>query len=315
MAAISAAPRASSFDPSGKTLAAVFQAVCHGYISPDEANIDLQLRMLSATEDADITKIGKTMETINTLKKSGPRTSGSGTEGALLYVYARTEKCMSETEATVALKMAEEDGENAKGQYSAKLGRPTSMSEFMSRLNVWVMVCHATGVAPVLATTAFLEEVVYGNLRVNKDWKVVHELFLVYLRQVDSTPSLHLTNVYASGGQDSKFKEAETNALKNFRHPRGDPAGDTTTTTKLAWNCASAPQDPNGQRCFSFNLKQSHPHGSIKNGKCIYRHVCDHFLKGPDGKKSTEVCGGAHPRVQCDNKDKFVGGKQAAGGD
>ena len=62
----------------------VFQAVCHGYISPDEANIDLQLRMLSATEDADITKIGKTMETINTLKKSGPRTSGSGTEGALL---------------------------------------------------------------------------------------------------------------------------------------------------------------------------------------------------------------------------------------
>ena len=148
-------------------------------------------------------------------------------------------------------------------------------------------------------------------LRLGKDWKVVHELLLLYLLQVDTTESMNLSNVYASGGQDTKMKEAEANAGKYFRFPRGEPATTGGSGTQLPWNCPSAPKDGNAKCCYSFNLKQPHPDSAIQNGKCIYVHKCDQYLLGDDGKPSKEQCGSTrHGRFACDNPKRVTGGKQ-----
>ena len=42
--------------------------------------------------------------------------------------------------------------------------------------------------------------------------------------------------MFASGGQDTKLREAEANAKLYFRHKLGEPAGGAKTPKP--WNCA-----------------------------------------------------------------------------
>ena len=51
LAAMSAAPKATTFDCSGKAVAAIFKAVVNGHVSPEDANIELQAQLLDATGD------------------------------------------------------------------------------------------------------------------------------------------------------------------------------------------------------------------------------------------------------------------------
>ena len=223
LSAMAAAPISNVFDCSGKTVKEIFNAVVNGYATPEDAVIELQKNLLAAA-DEDVTKISKTMDTITGLKRNGARRTNGTREGALLYLWAMTAKCIGEADVVLIFGESEEDEKDEKSRYTAKLIRPTSAMDFVSRINIWVMTCQATGVGHALVTTPFLEDVVFGNLRLGKDWKVVHELLLLYLLQVDTTESMNLSNVYASGGQDTKMKEAEANAGKYFRFPRGEPA-------------------------------------------------------------------------------------------
>jgi hypothetical protein len=168
------------------------------------------------------------------------------------------------------------------------------------------MILCATGVANTLLVTPFLDEVVYSALSGGKDWKIVHELFLIYLKEVEDNDKYNLGNVYATGGQDVKMKEAEVNAAAYFRGQRGEPAK-IDTEVKKPWNCAF---DANAKRpCISFNLKQDHPPSALDaNGRCKFKHVCDAFIKGEDGKRTT--CGAAgHCRKDCNNpaRESLVG--------
>lgn len=178
----------------------------------------------------------------------------------------------------------------------------------MRRLNAWLMILHATGVAHVLMAAKFLDEVVYGALVLGKDWRVVHELLVVYLRAVDDdSATLNLGNVYASGGQDTKLREAEANMLVHFRGQRGGTAPGNATKR---WDCAF---DANARRpCISYNLKQDHPASAIDpaTGKCKFKHVCDAFITGADGKRTQ--CGSAdHCRKDCNNPARSKGDERA----
>ena len=52
-----------------------------------------------------------------------------------------------------------------KGGLKAKLVRPTTVDQFYGVLNMWVMVCEATCIAPCLVTTAFLDQVAFKPMR------------------------------------------------------------------------------------------------------------------------------------------------------
>ena len=292
---------AGTFDCSGKSMEEVFDAALHGHVSTDEALIWCQKEMMrTATKDAAlINKIKSTMDTIKHLDVGG----GSGStasDGALLYVWALTDRCARDGD-TVVLKSFDEGVPKSSNPGALKLVRPSTMAEFTRRLNLWVMILHATGVVNILITSKFLDEVVYAAFVGGKDWKVVHELFVVYLRAVEDGVGVTLANVYASGGMDVKMKEAEANASTYFRGQRGEPAPSGGAAKK--WNCAS--DGTINRPCISYNLKQDHPASAIDpaTGRCKYKHVCDAFVKGADGKRTQ--CGSAdHGRKDCTHPDK-----------
>lgn len=200
-----------AFDFTGKDVGDVFEAATHGHVSVDEAMVWLQRKMLSESASANVTKIAKTMDTLKELAKSGSADAAKGMDGALMYVWALTDKCI-QYGATGVVRPGVEPAPKA----AIRLVRPSTMVEFVRRLNLWVMILHATGVVNVVISTKFLEEAIYPVFSAGNEWQVVHELLLVYVRAVEEVEGLNLGNVFASGGQDTKMQEAAKNAAAHF---------------------------------------------------------------------------------------------------
>ena len=296
-------PVNTPFSYDGATVKEIFQAVMSGRASPDEASIHLHMRIMDASA-TEVNKIGKTMEIIKTLGPSRYE-AACQMQGAHLYVWAVTAKCAHDTDAAVLNAMLDGSAEGTNTAHILKLERPNSYHEFVRRLNLWVMLLHATGVENALTTTVYLDDIVYPELARGRNWQAVHELFVIYLRCVEESTTVSLGSVFASGGQDTKMREAEAAVAANFRGVQGDPAGSRPTGgTAKAWNCAF---DANGTRpCISYNLKRDHPFACIENGRCKFVHKCDRFITGPDGRRT--ICGSTdHCRVNCTNPAKIEG--------
>ena len=322
LSAIASAPKAGQpFEFASKSISAIFTAVVNGHCTAREALVELQKKMLAIPDDADdadarISKLSKTMDVIKTMMsdKHTPLVQTEG-DGSFLYVWAITDKCIRETEAIVlsmCTMVDDDDKVGGKGKATAKLARPATMAEFTSRLNAWVMICHATGLCNALIAGKFLEEVVYAMLRKGHDWKVVHEFMLIHLRVVENSTQYTLATVADSGGLDSRMKEAEANAAMYFRtrgeKPRNDGLHPGANGSKqVPYDCAY--HKDGTQYCYSFNLKQQHPKNSLDGGGvCKFLHLCDKHLTGDDGKKSDDICKSAkHCRVNCDNPKRWTG--------
>jgi hypothetical protein len=285
-----------AFDFTGKTIRDVFDAAIHGHVAVEEALVWLHDKLLRASKAEDINKVSKTIDAVKAISSTRFAHARS-MQGAHLYIWALTDKCCREGEVAVLPSTTEGDSAST-SVLTAKLVRPQTFAAFMRRLNMWIMIAHATGIDNVLIMTAYLDDVVFTELGKGKDWKVVHELHLIYLRFIDEFEDLNLGNVYASGGQDTKMREAEANASQHFRGTRGEPASGGESNAK-PWNCAC--NMAADRICMSFNLKRAHPATSIgSDGKCMYKHACDKFVLDADGKKVK--CGStAHGRADCDN--------------
>jgi hypothetical protein len=173
-------------------------------------------------------------------------------------------------------------------------------------LQVWSMICHATGLANTLAIGAFTLEVVHQQISVHRmSWQQAHELFLVYLEAVETAPStsdLTLANVYSSGAQDMYRERAAQRAKDHFKsaNTTGAPPGQGI----FRFNGQHTPSA--SRCCITFNLgKSEHPASSLDpSGKCKFAHKCDHWVaKQPDGTPGGR-CNGAHPRTKCTNPEK-----------
>ena len=252
--------------------------------------------------DAVITRIKAMQDTIRHVSstKGIITDKHSMLDGVHLYLWALTDKCAKVSETVVLHALESDDKETKVLGGHAKVVRPASQIEFCRRLNLWALLLHATGVATVLITTPFLEDVVYSTLAMGTDWTVVHELFVVYLQYVANNTSVTLQTVFATGGQDVKFREAEANAKLFFRAGGEKPPKVNGLGAIKAWNCECT--GVKGKKCISFNLKQNHLASSMDgSGKCQFVHECDRFLVDDDGEPTNEQCGGLHPRADCDN--------------
>ena len=84
--------------------------------------------------------------------------------------------------------------------------RPRSMQEFSGMLTRWIMICHATGLANVLALGEFVCDVVHDTMsKLGHSWQIAHELLLVYLEVIETKAdsSLNIRSIFASGSQDT----------------------------------------------------------------------------------------------------------------
>ena len=108
-----------TFDFSTASLQEVFDVVVHGYVSPSEATVHVQGKLLASSDAKEINKLTSMLSVIRDYEKKGDTGRFSG--GALLYLWALSARCLGEGES-VALKLAEE-GTSGGG---VKMVRPTT---------------------------------------------------------------------------------------------------------------------------------------------------------------------------------------------
>ena len=330
------------FDPQGKSRSELIMAVKTGALSKDEAvaycdgqadSIDL-----STVDEKDYTRakdtqkswleLSKTLDAAKVLVES--RNEDESNSSSLLYNLALLSSTIcseGKKKAPLNLSLAGDcEGDDSGASQSskakvmtAKLLRPQSEAQMTRLLNMWICVCHATGVAKCLVTSAFLDEVVFQPIAAQEfTWAVGFEVLLQYLFKLEaSNGTYQLGDVYSkAGGMDSIRRAAlvsaqthfDANLVKDpgFRTPGGNPGKSTALKeSEIAGNKKAK------KGCACFNLGTPHSDRHLDSGgRCIFRHACDHRIdeKNEDGtyKHCLNSAGTpGHKRRDCDHPKKL----------
>ena len=330
------------FNPEGKTRSELITAVKTGVLSKDEGvahcdgkadAIDLESvanegYQRAKDEQKYWLELSKTLEATKVLVES--RNEDESNSSSLLYNLALLSSTIcsegkKKTSLNLSLAGECDDDDSSSAQSSkakvmtAKLLRPQSEAEMMRLLNMWICVCHATGVAKCLVTSAFLDEVVFQPIAAQEfNWAVGFEVLLQYLFKLEaSNGTYQLGDIYAkAGGMDSIRRAAYVNAQLHFptslvkdpgfRAPGGNPGkssgvqdGEISGNRKAKKGCA----------CFNLGTPHSDRHLD-SGGRCLFRHSCDHRIdeKNEDGtyKHCLNSAGTpGHKRRDCDHPKKL----------
>jgi len=269
---------------------AVVKAAVYGHASFAEASAELAERLDAATTQLDVDKIRGAMDSLKLGVESAIHTSS----GALAFCWAKISNVLSKrTDPTFKLEM----GKAKAASHTATLVRPKNESEFYEMIHLFIMLIVALGMASYTIVGKFLDDVVYSVIRMRENWKVAHELLLLYIREIDLDPlrTMHMGNVFRRGGQDTLLSEARRNAAAFFRAGGGilqlEGANDTFKETKTI-KLNSGSDDLSKRPCADFNAGR--PCKKLKaDGTCVFAHACNQFVsdKGPNG-----YCFGDHAR-------------------
>ena len=181
------------------------------------------------------------------------------------------------------------------------------MEEFFEALNLWVMVCHAVGLANVLVLTRFIHEAVHMNIREKgHSWRMAFELFLVYLGEMEEKGVHNMSNIVDHSAFDGKVRQAEMHGKEHYGSlfgARGQLArgpGDVLNSASKPCNGKCTPTSC--LTCHTYNNpnRSDHPASALHpDGTCKFCHICDHPVKLADG--TTGKCKGSHPSYECNN--------------
>ena len=276
---------------------AVVKAAVYGHASFAEASAELAERMDAATTDLEVNKIRGALDSLKLGVESAIHTSS----GVLAFCWAKISNVLSKrSDPTFKLEV----GKSKAGSHTATLVRPKNEAEFYEMIHLFIMLMVALGMASATIVSKFLDDVVYGAIRMKESWKVAHELLMLYFREIDLDPLrlMHMGNVFRRGGQDTLLSEARRNSAASFRVSGGilqlDGAFDTIKDTKVIK--PSGEGDEHSKRpCSDYNAGR--PCKKLKpDGTCVFAHKCNQFVsdKGANG-----YCFGDHVRPDCKYDD------------
>ena len=99
------------------------------------------------------------------------------------------------------------------------------------------MTVIALGLASATIVIKFIDDTVFGTIRMGEPFTVAHELVLCYFREMDFDPArlLHMGNVFRRGGQDTLLSEARRNAAAFFRVGGGPSAATWSVRAASPW--------------------------------------------------------------------------------
>ena len=269
---------------------AVVRAAQYGHCSVAEAASVLAQRLEEATEDIDMTKIKGAIDSLKLVSDSVV----SSTRGVLSFLWAKVSVVVSKR-ADAIMRLDTDVGKVKPGTLTTTLTRPNSEGMFYEMLHYFLIVITGLGLVSYVIASRFVDDVVYGAMRLRESWQVAHELLLVYLRECDydHTRTLTLANVFRRGGQDTFMSEARANAAAFFRPGAGTarPGGgelDDSSIKKHNGKFTASSQKP----CNDFNSGKPCSR-LLPDGTCKFNHVCNQFVtdKGPGGR-----CLGNHAR-------------------
>ena len=246
--------------------------------------------------------------------------SSSSVEGARLYVLFKLSSAIcSSRRSTVCFDCdtpESSDSSASSGKaYSAQMVRPSSEFQMFSLLNLFVAVCHATGLSNVLAITAFLEDVVYEPVRSGVlSWPVAFECVVIYLRMLEAQASgsiYTISNIHSRAGGIDAVRSEATAVAKDlypaafFRSHGGKPfvksPDDTLKDTSGGKEFKGQVKgDTPGAKycCIAWNRGTPHLAKHVSaDGICKFKHACNRRVKdkGPNGR-----CLGDHTADKCD---------------
>jgi hypothetical protein len=306
-----------------KSAKEIVQAVTMGFATgPDavSALMDLLRALDSKADDYDVSKIEIEMsiKQIEINAKNGVSLSPDAHGvGVLYFAYCKCSALVWSALSSTSTSLPSTSGSLTRSSGStaitATLHRPASEADFARTLNHWVLICDALGVAKAVVTTAFIDRVVWRNVsELRMDWPVAHELFLLYIRKVDSEGDYYSlpSVVQKLGGLDTFREEAFHSAHSHWPsacfRSRGENPRETGRSISGNLDMSNfvecvACNDGASSICKWYNIRECNgkhdPADVDSRGRCKHRHCCNQFVtdKGKNGR-----CEGKHPRFECD---------------
>eukprot|EP00966_Prymnesium_polylepis_P318765 7361949-Prymnesium_polylepis.1 len=270
------------------------------------------LKSAEAADKEDIRAMLKAGEHVSSNLSSGQVSNASLMVGRFTFVFEKAASIIASPTSFVL-----KDASEAKS-VSAKRVVTTCEIDFFSRLNLWIQVCHATGLVNALVSSSFVHKLVYEGMRLkNYSWMLVYELFLIYLTEVDESEDVTIATICkADGGVDDKLSQAKIKGSEDFkdftvfRTRRGEPR-DVTKDKEIEKGGRSTEKKWNGKGtagaspCYAWNFGTAHKAKHLmEDGTCRFAHECSQFVrgKGPKG-----MCGATdHGKHACRNPDKCL---------
>ena len=296
-------------DATYTSASAVVKAAVYGHCSFAEASAILAERLDAAAGIEAIEKIRGAMESL----KSASETAVHSATGTFLFVWAKVSNVISKrADFTYKLEAA---AKSKSAVHSVTLVRPETEAEFYEMTHLFIMTVIALGLASATIVIKFIDDIVFGTIRMKESFQVAHELVICYFREMDFDPArvLHMGNVFRRGGQDTLLSEARRNAAAFFRAGGGNLQPKGNNDEKLGNVKTIKNTKPNGKSdesskkpCPDFN--GGRPCKNLKpDGTCTFAHKCNQFVsdKGPNG-----YCMGPHAR--CNGCDYDAGKKLRA---
>ena len=256
-----------------------------------------------ATAAASVTRIGAMLQALPSGSSSSLGTSieGINTVGPIGYLIAVASMITASGQRTYS-SMIGGGSSSAAPQTAMAIKVPKTQHQFFELLMVWQALAHATGVANYLASTPFVQQVVFDSINsLGFKWQQAYCLLVVYVEAIeDSKGALNIGNVYAYGAQDSRIKASEVRLAELFPKDT-DKKDDDGHKEKKKWNGKDSPNATSICRTYNFKDATHPPQHLHKDGTCKHRHVCMQWVtgKGPKG-----CCEGSHPKFECTNPGK-----------
>ena len=294
------------------TATSVVKACQAGHVSLDVAKGELMRRLEDSTEELDVKKISTALDLLSKGSSSALEYAGGAGYGVFTFIWAKIGQYI-ELAKSGAVRLpgaAVRASSSAVSELKAVIRRPTSQAEFFEMIHHWEGACIALGMASYFVIAAFVTKVVFDTMsRLGKTWQFAHEFFLVHLRAIETDVGrrLNMANVVNLGHRDLYLSEAAQNVATFFRTRVGEARNgeEPGPPNDPGNNGAAAAVKYNGkwtedatQCCMAFNLGTEHRRKNLKpDGTCKFCHKCMQWVsdKGPRG-----VCGGNHPKSQCD---------------
>ena len=306
-----------AFDLQNASTENLMEAVKGGVISAGDAMSTMAIRIPTASA-ADQSTLKNCVSVIKDLVSIGHvAKANAGTQGNYLRLWAiAVKKTKALGQPIVVLDGAAlgEDFFKDAHKNKATVERLTTEQYFDAALYQFGLFSHVTGVMPTEILSVFIHEVGYlTRIKHGKSFWVAQEYLIACLDLLDR--KVCKASAIPNHDRAIMMDNAERLALK-FIEAYSEKSGgvgvplvdESNKSGKSPFNGQCQPATSNANCCPYFNRNKAHdnPKHLDSRGKCIFRHVCNHWVdnKGPSGRCLGTAGSAGHGWWNCDNPNK-----------
>lgn len=307
----------STFNFDTATVEELMVAVKGGVISAGDAMSTMALRIPTAAP-ADQNTLRSCVSAVKDLVAIGHVAKGSAeTNGNFLRLWAISVKKTKALGQPIVVLDGSTFGDDffKEGQKNkAMVERLTTEQYFDAAIYQYVLFLHVTGVMAMEISSVFLHEIAYlTRVKHGKTFWVAQEYLIACLDVLDrgkckasEIPNFDRGVMLGNAERlAQRFIENYTEKAGGVGVPLVDESG---TSTKPPFNGQCQPVKSGSNCCPYFNRNKAHdnPKHLDSRGKCIFRHLCNHWVddKGPSGRCLNTAGTPGHGWYNCDNPRK-----------